>query len=223
VLEWLDPSISQSFISNQYMVLHSMPLTQSPTPPQTFVYQPRLDKRYVITKSGTQPLGQTNFTLPITADGIDTAIVMINGTWTEYEVLQQTPPSNVAVVQEELHYLQVVLGRKINMSIELSQIYARDQQGNSILDNEIEIAKTIVDHRNAGEYSITTSAEDRADRVVNFIPATTIEKNGKTTAWTTGRATNMKISIQSDTPKPLSIISVEYIGRKTTSGIEESQ
>ena len=109
------------------------------------------------------------------------------------------------------------------MSIELSQVYARDQQGNSILDNEIEIAKTIVDHRNAGEYSITTQAEDRNDRVVNFIPTATIEKVGKTTAWTTGRAANMKIFIESDTPKPLSIISVEYIGRKTTTGIEESQ
>lgn len=223
ILEWVDPSISESFTSSQWMVLHSLPLTQSPTPPTTFVHQPRLDKRTVITKTGNQPVGYTSFVMPLTADTIDTAIVMEDGIWTEYDALQTSPGSNTVTVQAELNDLQVVLGRKINMSIELSQVYARDQQGNSILDNEIEIAKTIVDHRNAGEYSITTQAEDRNDRVVNFVPTTTIEKVGKTTAWTTGRAANMKIIIESDTPKPLSIISVEYIGRKTTTGIEESQ
>ena len=201
-----------------YLTLNVLPLTQIPTPPGSFEYQPRMDKR-LVQQSKTYIGDATYYKYEVESGGANKVIIMENGNWVEYNA---TPNNYGSVyITGDKRAFQAVIGRPVKMELELSQVYARDAQGSSIINGTLEISKTIIDHRQSGSYSVTASSKDREIRTTTFQPTENIDETGKMTAWTMGRSDDLVIKITSNSPKPIAITSVEYHGRNTVEGYEE--
>ena len=225
-----------SFATTSSIIIEALPLTANPTPPAGFDYQPRMDHRHVIVGLESENLdasGQVYWTMPAFDPTINTAVSMNEQTG-QWEVITVTNISGPAtgittLIKEDLDNAYgewatrtVVLGRLIDFDIGLSQVFSRDTKGDAVIDSSVEISKLVVNHREAGEYSVSVSSSARADRVSSFYPQNdvTVEETGKFTAWITGRSTDAEVSIKSTSPKPLAITSVEYHGKQTILGVE---
>ena len=225
-----------SFATTSSIIIEALPLTANPTPPPGFDYQPRLDHRHVIVGLETENLdivGQPYWTMPAFDPTINTAVSM-NEQTSQWEVITVTNTSDPAtgittLIKEDLDNTYsdwatrtVVLGRLIDFDISLSQVFSRDAKGDAVIDAKVELAKLVVNHREAGDYSVSVASSARADRVSNFYPENdvTVEETGKFTAWITGRSTDAGVSIKSTSAKPLAITSVEYHGKQTILGVE---
>lgn len=201
-----------------YLSINVLPLTQIPTPPGSFDYQPRMDKR-LVQQSKTYIGGVTRYYYNVENEGATKVVIMQQGNWVEYDGTVETYGS--VSIQGDLTAYQAVVGRPINMELELSQVYARDAQGSAIVDGKLEISKMIIDHRQSGPYTVTAKSKDRDDRITTFTPTEIIGETGTLTAWTMGQSTDLVITINSNSPKPVAITSVEFHGRNTTQEHEE--
>ena len=67
---------------------------------------------------------------------------------------------------------------------------------------------------NAGEYSLRTSIPLRADRTKTFDAGpNAVQATGSHHAWMNGNAAAMDVFIESESPRPCTIVSVEFIGQ----------
>lgn len=173
-----------------YLSINVLPLTQIPTPPGSFDYQPRMDKR-LVQQSKTFVGGVTRYYYMVENQDATKVVIMQQGNWVEYTGTVETYGS--VTIPGDLTAYQAVIGRPINMELELSQIYARDAQGSAIVDGKLEISKMIVDHRQSGPYTVTAQSKDRVDRITTFTPTEIIDETGTLTAWTMGQSTDLVI------------------------------
>lgn len=212
------------------LIIDSLPISPIPSPPDGFPFQPRLDHRYVV-KGGTFSSPNTTYPLMVYDPLVATATyVDATGLFHDVDVVNTSDnaagTSSVAVPGNTTAYV-VTLGRKYGMSIELSQIFAKDGDKNSIIDGYVELSKVVVSHAETGEYKLSAKLKSGATRSVTHYPDTvdgiqeTLSLSGRSTSWLNGRSIDNVISIESLSATPVRITSVEYHGRQTIGGVEE--
>ena len=212
------------------LIVDSMPISPIPSPPAGFPFQPRLDHRYVV-KGGTFASGVTTYSLMVYDPLVTTATyVDANGLFKEVTVTNTSDnnagTTSVAVPGNTTAFL-MTFGRSYTMSIELSQIFAKDQDKNSIIDGHVELSKVVVSHAETGIYNLSSRIKGGTVRSVTHYPDTvggvqeTLSQSGRSTSWLNGRSIDNVISIESQNASPVRITSIEYHGRQTIGGVEE--
>ena len=207
-----------------------MPISPIPAPPAGFPFQPRLDHRYVV-KGGSFASGVTTYSLMV-YDPLVTTATYVNaaGLFKEVTVVNTSDntagTTSVAVPGNTTAFL-MTFGRSYTMSIELSQIFAKDQDKNSIIDGHVELSKVVVSHAETGIYKLSSRIKGGTVRSVTHYPDTvggvqeTLSQSGRSTSWLNGRSIDNVISIESQNASPVRITSIEYHGRQTIGGVEE--
>lgn len=202
--------------SVNYLVVDSMPLSIDPSPPPAFQEQPRLDHRYVF-KGGTYANGNTTWTIPYGDNEIDTVAYTDNGRWKEYPV---TVAINGVVTATGINLSSgtVVLGRAIPFLLTFSRLYQLDDQGQPIIEGQLEVTKVVTDHYKCGPYKITASSSGRSTRTTRFAPdvANDFDYQGRFSAWCTGRSNDLVIRVENIDSRPVILTGIEYYGRHTS-------
>jgi hypothetical protein len=217
------------------LLLWKMTITEERTPQTNFEFDVLLDHKHTFTTYNTKTeVGtdwQYTFVLPVWDPGVDTVVLSddwgtASGTVVTATAATRNASGNRIVTITVAHEItvpasaQVIVGRSYDASVEFSKVYMR--QGNvPISEGRVVLKKMVVDHYNAGPYTITVSdAADvhadvkRPDRVTTFTPTSGhSEAFGSTTAWVQGKARDTTITLSINQPKPCTISAIEYHGQ----------
>ena len=216
--------------STNQLIVDSMPISPIPSPPAGFPFQPRLDHRYVV-KGGTYASLSTTYSLMVYDPLVTTATyVDAGGLFKEVTVVNTSDNAagtTTVTVTGDTRALLMTFGRSYDMMLELSQIFAKDGDKNSIIDGHVELSKVVVSHAETGIYKLSSKIKGGTIRSVTHYPDTVggiqeiLSQSGRSTSWLNGRSIDNVISIESRNASPVRITSVEYHGRQTIGGVEE--
>lgn len=208
--------------SKNYVHIETIDMSESPAGlvgPTGSTWNPHLDHR-TDQISGSYSVPNTTWTLPVPDIHANTAVL------TDGTVLTVTPSTNgdtVSVTGDHTSY-PAYIGRKVVSSMTLSTLYARDQQGKPLLDGRTKSKKLVLNHEQAGTYtvSVANSQDDVRDRTTTHTPDNPlgVSSSGELIAWTHGKNTETTITIESNTPQPVTWIAMENHGEidRTTEG-----
>ena len=128
-----------------------------------------------------------------------------------------TTTLQVSHASENITNPKVMVGRAYNGEVQFSTLFMRDENNVPTSDGRSIIQKILVDHENAGPYSIViddTSDVNRTDQTYSFTPSSGFSESfGTTTAWVHGRARDTAIKVKITEPKPCTISAIEYHGQ----------
>jgi len=201
-----------------YLAIDRMDLSESPTDivgPAGKKWSPHLDHRQGPV-TGVHSDGTTTWTLP-QPDPFADYVVLTDGT-----TVAVTPVANGSTVSATGNYtgFQGYIGRSVDSEMTLSRVYNRDKEGKPGLDGRTRLKKMVLNHKNAGNYSVdvsnsqTLSSGTVPTRTTSFAPstATEIQPRGDLKVWTHGETDDLSIVLKSENPKPCTWIAVEYHG-----------
>ena len=120
--------------------------------------------------------------------------------------------------------LEVVFGKNYTMTIELSPIFARDEQ-NNVVDGVLSLRTMHTRHANTGAYRVERTVRGRTTTSTNYSPMEldltlglddlaleAFEGTGEVVSKIFGYAAETSIRIVSDTPNPVNITQIEIKG-----------
>ncbi len=120
--------------------------------------------------------------------------------------------------------LELVFGKNFTMAIELSPIYARDQQ-NNVVDGVLSLRTMHTRHANTGAYRVERTVRGRTTSSTDYSPMeldqtlglddlamSSFESTGQVVSKIFGYASETSIKILSDTPNPVNITQIELKG-----------
>jgi len=185
-------------------------------------YVVHADRQMLIT--GVQSSSNTTFTLPdsVDDDTIDVVVAGISET-TPGLIYDVTTTGGVAtltgtVINGGTSYV----GRKYTMDMELSRPYVRDRNGHADFSAKITTKEVRTAHRDSGYYKILTEHTASSDREVTLdkTATATLESVGHLVSYGLGSTEEGQVvSIQSDSPMPVIVVSVEWaVGYDTRDG-----
>ena len=132
------------------------------------------------------------------------------------------PTANTLTIAGDYSYAPVIFGRTVNMLVQLSQLYVRDDAGTPVMGT-LQLKRLNVYYRNTGFFrvGITPPARAKRERVFTskqvgiFAFATNdnlIEGNGEFPVKVMSSAAGVKIELSSDNPAPCNIPYIETLG-----------
>lgn len=190
-------------------VLESMPL--APDQADTgYPYAIRLDRRQELTGSYDGGADETTWTLPFADSTIDTAILGPDFTSPGTEVAV-TVTSTSAKASGDYTDGECILGRAYSYEIQPTRPYVKNFNGIADVDAWVTLRQFTVSHINSGNYTLKATRTNRTDRTKSHtVSGTGLNARGHTKAWFTGNAEDTDLLITATSPKPVTIVSLEY-------------
>jgi len=107
----------------------------------------------------------------------------------------------------------VLFGRSFRMEAELSQQYARNQQGEAAMfDAGIQTGRVVTMHNESGPYSVIAQKINRAERTKTFTPPSGSDTaSGRLESWHNGFEDGVTRLIRSDSELPVNVSVVEFV------------
>ena len=219
------------------LLLWKMTLTDERSAQTGYSYDVLLDHKYDLTSvsGGTGPYTY-DLTLPCVDYSVDTVVLSddfrssdrgkvlpVGATtdgWTVGDLNHNvggTTKVQISHASENLTNPKAMVGRAYNGEVQFSTLFMRNENNIPTSDGRSIIQKVLVDHENAGPYSIIiddTSDVNRTDQTYSFTPSSGFSESfGTTTAWVHGRARDTAIKVKITEPKPCTISAIEYHGQ----------
>jgi hypothetical protein len=175
-----------------------------------------IDRKFHLT--GTVAGDNTVWTLPITDETIDTVVLGPDFGDLEGTVVSVTTDGTTVTAtgspSSPVDYSGgvVVVGRSYVAEIELTRPFLTNEQKNQITNAGLLIHKMAVNHSQTGEYIVRVEQPNRTAREQTFTPldGSQIEAVGTRQYIISGNAKDTTIKIRNTTPKPSTIVGVEY-------------
>ena len=169
---------------------------------------------HMIQKSGTPSDGETTFTLNAEESDVtlDTAV---DSNGNEYAVTQNADGTQLTITGEV--GTAVVLGRKFDMDLELTEVFMRSPQNQPIEGGRTNLKKLIVTHTEAGPYQVEIEANHS-----DAVPTRTVTKSavsidsGTLSVPVLAQPRDANITIKSQNSWPVTITGLEYHGTYST-------
>ncbi len=181
------------------------------TPPTTIPWDSlvHLDRMQLLT--GTLSGADTVWALTFTDDTIDTIVLGPDFGVNYGKVVEIDSNSGGTVTVGGVNYTagEVAIGRAYTMSIELTRPYFRDRNGTADFDAGLQLMQVQTGHNQTGAYTLRAVQAGRSDRTVSLDLAT-VEKRGSLRGWFQGEVDDISLFIESSSPKPVTVTSVEY-------------
>lgn len=174
-----------------------------------FPFTVHLDRKQT---HNTGTFGGANTTWTLAGSLSDTTInTAVANTGTVYTVT--CSGTTVTAAGVNLAATPVILGRSFSVSVEPTQPYLRDRQGNVQTEPGLHVQKLVVTHKNSGTYSIRSNySQNIADNVTTTtITSGTLSARDTTVAWIMARADLVTVTIESSDPRPLNIPTIEHM------------
>jgi hypothetical protein len=134
--------------------------------------------------------------------------------WTTDDDLVRVGNNALKVADAEGVYdgLPCYIGRRYAMSVQLTQPYARDADGNAVFGDLPRVRQVLLQHQTTGRYTVTVQQSARNDRHMNFIPRQQALLNtGRFQVFPMSHADRSTITISSNEPTPVIISGGEFI------------
>lgn len=155
----------------------------------------------------------TSFTLPFTDSTIDCAVASNDFgdlAGSTPEVLSNS--GTVVIVAGDWTGGCMKLGRLYTFRVQLSQVFRRRRDGSADADAWYTIRRIITRFRDSGPYTLRVTMPNRTARSVTFTQDDDVtEAIGTFKAWMQGNSEDIGIYIESTSPKPVTVTSVEII------------
>ena len=184
-----------------------------PAPAITEPYTTHLDRRfYKASGSGTFNATdqRTEFDLGVQTPGSTVNSCVNLSTGEEVPVVYWS--GTTVGAQGDLSAVNVVIGCKYTMSVELTRPFIRNEQGQAELDHDLLVDKIVVSHRDTGAYTVKgvrgSQESAREFSVANFGTETGEESFHEPR----GSVRLVRTLIESDKARPATIAGVQYIG-----------
>lgn len=215
------PRLLASQIVIQAFVNNTAPVTPDPVgvndgTPVCHPFPVLLDRKVRLQGSYDGGSNITAWTLPIVDESLDTVVLAdtafgsLNGT-----VLDALNTSGVVTVEGDYTDGEVIIGRRYDMSVELSRPYRRNQRGEAVISDRIAHTVQYFAHRNTGDYTVRVAMNAvpaRSDREKAFTVTTvgSLQENGELRTVFGGKAEEARFFVESDSPRPVTITGVKY-------------
>lgn len=173
-----------------------------------YPYIIHLDRMMRVTGSYDAGNDETTWTLPTGDDSLDT-IVMSDEFSNPGEVL--TPDSNLSgIVKKSGDYggAEAVIGRSYTFQVHLTRPYVRDRNDHADVDAWCQVRDLTASYHDTGALTVRSSMPLRNDRTVS--KQGDVERIGKLKAWHNGHAEELDQFLESSSPKPCTVTSVEF-------------
>lgn len=178
-----------------------------------YPYAPRLDSRMIVDGVYDAGSGTTSFTLPV-AEEIDTVVLGNEFDGAAGRTLTPLPSSTTSVVYVTGQFVSgpCMLGRKYNMSVELTRPFRRDREGRAVISDRIQMRMVQTSHSNSGDYIVRASMPNRTDRERAFSPPSDelLDELGSLRTMLNGDTKSMRLFLETQSAKPCTISAVEY-------------
>ena len=168
-----------------------------------------LDRQFILTGSYDSGADETTWTLPVTDNTVDTIILGPDFQEAGDIVGPDSVSGNTVKKDGDWSDGEVAIGRAYTMSIELTRPYIQDRNGNADTDAWVQIRQVVATFHNTGALTIRTSMLNRNDRK-REMDVDPIDARGQLTAWHNGNAFEARTFIESYSPKPCTVIGVEF-------------
>ena len=184
-----------------------------PAPAITEPYTTHLDRRfYKASGSGTFNATdqRTEFDLGVQTPGSTVNSCVNLSTGEEVPVVYWS--GTTVGVQGDVSAVNVVIGCKYTMSVELTRPYIRNEQGQAELDHDLLVDKIVVSHRDTGSYTVK-AVRGAQESTKEFSAADFGTETGEESFHEArGSVRLVRLLIESDKARPATIASVQYIG-----------
>ena len=178
-------------------------------------YNVKLDRKVRVT--GVHAAGTTTWTLPYTDSSCDTIVLSdtafgaTNGT-----VLTGTPGTLQITKAGNYSAGFAIIGRPYTMSVELTRPFRRNQNGEAIPSDRIQLGVFYASYRDTGDLTVraqSPAAPARSDRSRAFAAAvgTTVEEN-EIRFLLSGKAEETRVFLENATPRPSKVTAVRFTG-----------
>ncbi len=203
-----------------------------------FDYPIALDGKQLLQGVYDADTGLTTWTS--TLAGEDYSLAFLGSEWAEVSVFSRQANSNATVNKSgttvslfpesatqfsapgDWSQHPVIVGRDVPMSIDLSQVLVRDDQGQPV-DGTLQLKRMHVHHRNTGFFEVTISPPGRDSRSVVYTAKqiglfefasneALIQKESRFPVKVMSSAAGVGITISSDNPAPVNIPYIEIFG-----------
>lgn len=176
----------------------------------TYPYAVHLDSKVELSGSYHAGNDETTWTLPIADETIDRIVLSDSFGATAGNVVTPSSVSGTSVIASgDYSAGSCILGRRFDFRLEMSRLYQRDDSGRIILSNRVRVQNMLVEHVDSGAYTLTATLPNRSNQTKVFNP-TAIEETGQTKVWFSGNAKDMTIFITNNTPKPCTIVGIDF-------------
>lgn len=176
-----------------------------------YPFAPRMDSRIELTGVYNSATGKTEWTLPFNDTTIDSVVLGNDfGALAGLVVPVQSVSHGLAFAVGRYNAGPCLLGRRFTANIDLTRPFRRDQNNHAILGDRLQMQLVQTAHSNTGAYSVVASMPNRTDRTREYNPTGLIEESGSFRVPMNGDTKTMQLSIQSDSPLPFTIASVDY-------------
>ena len=146
-------------------------------------------------------------------------VVQTDGTEHDVSLTHTSSGTTVTCSANIPHGSTVAIGRAVDSSLELSQVYVRDRESRPLRDGRTRVKKANIEHRSCSEYTATVSSTQSGapDRVTTLGPGLgTVEGYGFTHVWVQGSSPETTVKLESNNAGPCTWTSVEWHGEYDT-------
>ena len=170
------------------------------------------------TVTGSLNGSHTDFEQGFDDGDIDTIVLGPDfGTPGDTRSVTRVDANTVRVENEDLTAGEVYLGRRYTSFVELTRPYPKARGGEADLDSTTWIREMVARHQDAGSYTITASKAKRSDRTASFDAGeASIDDRGRTRLYGIGEAEDVTLKVSTDDPRPMTLVSAEYIVDRVT-------
>jgi hypothetical protein len=194
------------------IIIEKMNLTDESSPQDGWAYQVQLDHyRMFSAGQGTYNAGgnYTSWSLGYYDSSIDTCV------FDDFTTAAATHVNGSIRVTGNHSAKKVILGRKYDASLELSEVIFRADD-KPVIEGRTTIHKLVVDHVDSGAYRVDINRDVGLSTSSTYTPAGGVSDYGKFTCWVSTQADRCTISLTSDTVLPVTWSGVEYHGSFST-------
>lgn len=108
-----------------------------------------------------------------------------------------------------------VVGRTYDATLELSEVFPRDEQGRAIVDGDLQLRNMTIAHRNTGRYKLKVDHDSGniTNRVDEFdASGNDIQEDGRKQVFIGSSSKKVTLKVESDFPQPVTISTINLEG-----------
>lgn len=170
---------------------------------------------HMVKKSGTISGNSTTITMSEAESDLDLDTA-VDTAGNEYVISQNADGTTITI--PVAIGTDVMLGRKIDCEVELTELVMRSPQNEPIEGGRLVIRRLILNHTNSGPYDLTVDS-----KLPSFVPTRTVSRTATTLEsgllemGVMGQARDLVVKTKSDNSYPCTITGVEYHATYSTS------
>lgn len=159
---------------------------------------------WILSQAALYPPGYTDYEI--------NTVVQVDGT--EHEVVAANDGREIRTTANvDLSGALLLVGRRVNAQMTLTETFARDRERKPILDGRTTLKKIVTTHKDAREYEVVVSStQANALTRTNKYSGLALSEKGEFVTWTQGNTESTTVTLRSDNSYPQTWTSYEFHG-----------